>query len=191
MSATIAARAHSSSTLSAPARRAASPRRSPPWLARLGRMVGRRPGRALVMLVFGGVAGAILVNAMMFQKTRHPAPIIAAPTQTPQARTTERRAETPAAVQPAQMPAALPASAPVPPTRPNDLAHAARDAQPRPPAAVTAIPRSAAAVPAPAAPAPKVAARDPIADLINGVDMRPPAEIRGGKTASARRTVEN
>jgi hypothetical protein len=58
---------------------------------------------------------------------------------------------------------------------------------------VTNVPRSAAA-PAPrAGPRARSPPRDPIADLINGADIRPPAEIRGGgqRSAAVRRPVEN
>jgi hypothetical protein len=72
---TIAARAHSGSTLSAPVRRAAPIRRKTSWLSGLARTVRRRPGRALLVLSFAGVAGAILLNAVLFQKARHPAPM--------------------------------------------------------------------------------------------------------------------
>ncbi|WP_156367137.1 hypothetical protein, partial [Bosea thiooxidans] len=68
MSMTMAARAHSSASLSAPVRRAQPARRKTTWLGRLGRGVGRRPGRALLLLAFGVVAAAIVVNALMFQK---------------------------------------------------------------------------------------------------------------------------
>lgn len=198
MSATLAARAHTGSSLSAPVRRAAPARRQASWLQRMGRVIVRRPGRAVVLVLFSAVATAILVNAMLFQKGRHPAPIISATTQTPPVRSTERRAD-PSAATPANTAPANPvsaASAPMPPARPSDLSQGAREAQTRPPAGVTSIPRTAVTQ-APAAPAPvarSTAARDPIADLINGSDIRPPAEIRGGaagKSASARRTVEN
>jgi cytoskeletal protein RodZ len=187
---TIAARAHSGSTLSAPVRRAAPARRKTSWLSRLARMVQRRPGRALLILSFAGVAGAILLNAVLFQKTRHPAPMASAPVSSQTPRTAERHAaETPAAT-----PAAAPASTPVPPARPSDLVPAPREAQIRPPAPVTNVPRNAAAPAVPTQPpvARAPAPRDPIADLINGADIRPPAEIRGGsKSASVRRSVEN
>lgn len=193
MSATIAARAHSSASLSAPVRRRAPARRkTTSWMARVLRSAAQRPGRALILLVFAGVAIAILANALLLQKARHPAPLAAAPTQTTSPRQAERRVEPPAAVTaPAPAGPALPA--PLPPARPNDLSQNARDAAPRPPAAVTSVARSAPApapAPAPAARAP--APRDPIADLINGSDIRPPGEIRGVAAArSPRRTAEN
>ncbi|CAN7646525.1 hypothetical protein LJR009_005847 [Bosea sp. LjRoot9] len=187
MSATIAARARSGSTLTAPMKRAAPPRRKAPWLSRIWRAVGRRPGRAFVLLVFTAVAAAILANAMLMQKVRHPAPILSAPMQGPYARSGERRTETPAAaVTPAAQPASAQASTQgfVPPARPSDLTQLIRETtQPRPPAAVTNVPRTAPATAA-AAPAPvtrSAAVRDPIADLINGGDIRPPADIRGAK----------
>jgi len=82
----------------------------------------------------------------------------------------------------------------LPPARPDDLSHvqAPREAAPRPPAAVGAPARTAQPAPAPA---PRAApARDPIADLINGNELRPPAEVKGaaGRSAAApRRTAEN
>lgn len=192
MSATIAARAHSGSTLSAPARRRAPQRRNMPWLARVARLIGRKPGRALLMLIFTGVAMTILLNALLFQTARHPAPMASAPAPSQTPPVVERRAETPAAA-PA-LPVATPASAPVPPSRPSDLSQAARETHNRPPAAISNVARTVA-VPAtaPSAPARAVAApRDPIGDMINGGDFRPPAEIRGGsRAASVRRSAEN
>lgn len=201
---TIAARAHNGPSLSAPVRRPAQPsRRKTSWLGRVARLMARRPGRALVLMVFAGISVAILANALMLQKARHPAPMISAPSQTPQARQIERRSE-PAMVPVAPVTNGAPATltpAPLPPSRPVDLSQQAREANPRevqprevaarPPAAVTNIARTATA-PAPAARAP--APRDPIADLINGGDMRPPAEIRGvaqAKSATPRRSAEN
>ncbi len=198
---TIAARAHSHATLAAPVRRPAQPRRAPAsLLQRIGRIVGRRPGRTLLLLLFSAVAVAILVNAMLFQKARHPAPIISAPSSTVSQRQTGHRQESPAATPSVAQPAATatvsPTSAPLPPSRPNDLQGAREASAPRPPAPVTSIPRTTpvAAAPAPApAPTRSAAARDPIADLINGQDFRPPAEIRGGaaRPAAPRRAVEN
>lgn len=200
---TIAARAHSSASLSAPVRRAApQPRRKTTWLGRIGRMAAHRPGRALVLLAFAGVSAAILTNALMLQKARHPAPMISAPSQTPPARQAAR-SEQPAANANAAPSASMNvAPAPLPPSRPNDLSQQARETQSRetasreavvrPPAGVTNVQRSA---PAPAAaPRSTAAPRDPIADLINGADIRPPAEIRGvaqAKSATPRRSAEN
>lgn len=184
MSLTMAARAHSGASLSAPVRRAQVARRKASWLGRVARVAGKRPGRALVLLAFGIVSLAIVANALMFQKARHPAPILSAPAPVSQPRATaERRAE------PAPAPAAeAPASQPVrPPARPNDLSQsqAAREAQPRPPAPVQAAPRAAApAAPAAAPRAAAAPARDPIADLING-DLRPPADVKSANRAGA------
>jgi len=192
MSVTMAARAPSGASLSAPVRRRPQPaRRRTSWLGRIIRAVEQRPGRALVLLVFGAVSVAIVANALMLQKARHPAPMLSATSAAPPRAPVERRAEPapPAGTTPA------PAGQPLlPPVRPDDLSHAQapRDAAPRPPAPVGAAVR--AAQPA-AAPAPRAApARDPIADLINGSDLRPPAEIKGaaGRSAVApRRTAEN
>lgn len=201
MSVTLAARAHSNATLSAPARRAPPARRKASFLMRIWRATLRRPGRSLILTLFSAAAAAILMNALLFQKARHPSPILSqSTTATPSPRNAERRTEqAPAGAAVAPAPAAsVPAEpAQLPPSRPGGLTQAAREAAPRPPASVNAAPRPAPAAPAQAAaqraPAP-VRDRDPIADLINGVDMRPPAEIRGvasAKPASPRRTVEN
>ncbi|WP_293806870.1 hypothetical protein [uncultured Bosea sp.] len=193
MSVTMAARAHSGASLSAPVRRAQATRRKTSWFGRIARVAGKRPGRALVLLAFGLVSVAIVANALMFQKARHPAPMLSSSTPVSQPRATaERRAEpTPA---PVSAPAVEAPAQPVrPPARPSDLSQTqqAREAQPRPPAPVPAAPRAAApAAPAPAAraaaaPAP---ARDPIADLING-DLRPPADVKSAnRSGSAPRT---
>ncbi|KPF71519.1 hypothetical protein IP69_06220, partial [Bosea sp. AAP35] len=96
---TIAARAHNGPSLSAPVKRPVpQPRRQTSWLGRVARTAMHRPGRALVLVVFAGVSVAILANALMLQKARHPAPMISAPAQTPPARQVERRAEPPAAL---------------------------------------------------------------------------------------------
>lgn len=196
MSATLAARARSDATLSMPPRRAAGRRAAPSSLSRLARWYGRRPGRAMVVLLFAAASVAIVLNALVFQKGRHPAPMLSPPSTQSAARPAERRVDVPAQAAPAPQ-AAVPAL--MPPARPGDLQQAAREAPPRPPAAVApAQPRQAQ--PASAgqsrhAPAAQpAAARDPIADLINGSDIRPPAEIRGASAArapQARRTVEN
>lgn len=203
MSATIAARAHSNATLSAPARRARPARRGPSWFEGIWRAVWRRPGRSLVFFLFGAAAVAILLNAVAFQKVRHPAPMAAVPaTVTPPSRPAElraepaARAEAPAAAAGQAVPA-LSAPPALPPSRPGGLSsHAVREA-PRPPATITAAQRPAPAAQPAAAAQTQVQrsqpSRDPIADLING-DLRPPAEIRGvasAKSAVPRRTAEN
>ncbi|MCR4521405.1 MULTISPECIES: hypothetical protein [Bosea] len=189
MSMTMAARAHSGASLSAPVRRAQPARRKTSWLGRVARVAGKRPGRALILLTFGIVSVAIVANALMFQKARHPAPMLSASTPVSQSRTTtERRAEPAAA--PAPSPAVeVPAQPIRPPARPTDLSQtqAAREAQPRPPAPVQAAPRAAAPAAAPRAAA--APARDPIADLINGGDLRPPADVKSAnRSGTAPRT---
>lgn len=181
MSATLAARARPDATLSIPARRPAGRRAAPSLLARFLRWFARRPGRGLVVLLFAAASVLIVLNAVLFQKGRHPAPMLSPPSQSAARPAETRRAETPAVAEPAN--SAGPAQqAVMPPARPGTLAPAAREAAPRPPAAVApAQPRQAQAAPASArhTPAAQPAARDPIADLINGADIRPPAEIRG------------
>ena len=199
MSATMAARARTGASLSAPVRRAQPARRkSPSWFAQIFRTASRRPGRALLFLAFGLVSLAIVANALMLQKARHPHPMLSRPMQVEEARpaSAARRAEpatAPATAPPMDIPSLLAPA--LPPSRPNDLSQAGpatREAAPRPPATIANVARA----PAPAvAPAPRAAApRDPIADLINGGDLRPPAEIRGVATRAAaapRRTASN
>jgi hypothetical protein len=188
MSATLAARARSDATLSMPPRRASAGRRQPSASGRLMRWLGRRPGRALVILLFTAVAAAITLNALLFQKVRHPAPMLSAPSASPApARAVERRADLPPVQSEAQPTAPQPVPTQqeiLPPARPGSLSQAQREAAPRPPAAVAPAPRTA---PQPATAARPASVRDPIADLINGGDLRPPAEVR----APAPRRVVN
>lgn len=201
MSATLAARAHTNATLSAPPVRRSQPaRRKASWHAQFWRAVARRPGRSLVLFLFASVAAAITMNALVFQKVRHPAPIAAVPQPvSPPVRPAELRGEQSARSEQAAVapePALAPAATPRPPVRPVDRPQtAAREAAPRPPAPVAAAaPRPAPAAQPAAAPAPRPAvSRDPIADLING-DMRPPADIRGvtaARSTTPRRSAEN
>ncbi|HEV2509370.1 hypothetical protein [Bosea sp. (in: a-proteobacteria)] len=175
MSATLAARARSDATLSMPVRRPAGRRAAPSLPARLLRWFARRPGRGLIVLLFAAVSVLIVLNAVLFQKGRHPAPMLSPPSQSAARPAEQRRVEAPVVAEPAPAPQAV-----MPPARPGTLAPAARDAAPRPPAPVApAQQRQAQAAPARQAPAAQPAARDPIADLINGSDIRPPADIRG------------
>ena len=178
MSATLAARARSDATLSMPVRRPAGRRAAPSLPARLLRWFSRRPGRGLLVLLFSAVSVLIVLNAVLFQKGRHPAPMLSPPSQSAARPVEPRRVETPAVAEP--MNAVPTQQAVMPPSRPGTLAPAARETAPRPPAPVApAQPRQAHAAPARPTPAAPPAARDPIADLINGADIRPPADIRG------------
>ena len=133
MSATLAARARPDATLSMPPRRAAGRRAAPSTLTRLTRWFGRRPGRAMVVLLFAAASVAIVLNALVFQKGRHPAPMLSPPSTQSAARPAERRAEQPPQAVPAPQAVVQPAL--MPPARPGDLQQAAREASPRPPAA--------------------------------------------------------
>ena len=177
MSATLAARARSDATLSMPVRRPAGRRAAPSLPARLLRWFVRRPGRGLLALLFAAVSVLIVLNAVLFQKGRHPAPMLSPPSHSAARSVEPRRAEIPVAVEPVN---AMPSQhAVMPPSRPGNLASVARDAASRPPAPVApAQPRQAQA-PARSAAVAQPAPRDPIADLINGSDIRPPADIRG------------
>lgn len=194
---TIAARSHSSMSLSAPARRKATPaKRRTPWIVTMLGQFARRPGRALVMMGFALAVVLILANALMFQQARHPAPMTG-PAEAPRARMPAQpvaaaRPAEPTPMTPADPVQPLETQSPVspgllPPSRPSGLPQSqAREAAPRPPASVTNVVRTApAAAPSRSAPvqAQAPAPRDPIADLING-DMRPPAEIKARSAAS-------
>lgn len=177
MSATLAARARSDATLSMPVRRPAGRRATPSTPARLLRWFARRPGRGLLVLLFAAVSLLIVLNAVLFQKGRHPAPMLSPP-QSAARPAEQRRVEAPAVAEPAN--AVHAPQAVMPPARPGTLAPAVREAAPRPPAPVAPAPSRQAQAPARPAPvAQPAAARDPIADLINGADIRPPADIRG------------
>jgi hypothetical protein len=96
------------------------PRRRPSGTAQRlkGFLAKRSVGRSLAWLALIGVAIVIVVNALILQKTRHPAPLLAgnAVPQVPLAHTavTVRLAETPRAVPvPAAEPEASPAATPV------------------------------------------------------------------------------
>ncbi|MDX3809247.1 MAG: hypothetical protein QHC89_23055, partial [Bosea sp. (in: a-proteobacteria)] len=109
MSATMAARARTGASRSAPVRRAQPARRkSPSWFAQIMRSAGRKPGRALIFLSFGLVSLAIVANALMFQKARHPRPILShsAPAEEMRPAPGARRAE------PAPAPMTAPATVP-------------------------------------------------------------------------------
>ncbi|MEN5083535.1 hypothetical protein ABE438_13720, partial [Bosea sp. TWI1241] len=102
MSATLAARARTTATLAVPPRRASATKRGKRSLAaRILSWLGRRPGRGLVVVLFLATAVAIVMNALLFQTARHPAPLLsAAPAPAaPVTREVERRHE-PAAVEP-------------------------------------------------------------------------------------------
>ncbi len=176
MSATLAARARSDATLSMPVRRPAGRRAAPSMPARMLRWFARRPGRGLLVLLFAAVSVLIVLNAVLFQKGRHPAPMLSPP-QSAARPAEQRRVETQPVAEPA--PPAVAPQAVMPPARPGTLAPAAREAAPRPPAPVAPAPPRQAQAPTRPAPTAQPAARDPIADLINGADIRPPADIRG------------
>lgn len=122
MSVTMAARAHSGASLSAPVRRAQAARRKTSWLGRVARVAGKRPGRALVILAFRHrlprhrrQCADVPEGAPSGPDTLHAAPVAAQPRAT-----AERRAEpAPAAA------AEVPVQPIRPPARPNDLSRGA------------------------------------------------------------------
>jgi len=131
MSATLAARARSDATLSMPVRRPAGRRAAPSLPARLLRWFTKRPGRGLIVLLFAAASVLIVLNAVLFQKGRHPAPMLSPPSQSAARPAEQRRVETPVVAEPTN--AAAAPQAVMPPARPGTLAPAARDAAPRPP----------------------------------------------------------
>ena len=189
----------------------ARPKRKKPFWKRMLRAMRRRPGKSAMLALCTVACSAIAVNALYLQKVRHPSPFLAGePTLTGRSL---------AAVPELQLPPMRPAD--LGPSRdaaretftPRESANreavlrdpilremAQRQPQPVPATAapekrvVAAAPKAAAPSPPPAVPAvaPGVA-RDPIAELINGGDHRPPAEIRGTNpvrpVASAQRAL--
>jgi hypothetical protein len=124
----------------------------------------RRPaaafGTATVLAAFAAVA----LNALAWQTARHPAPMF------------PRGAE-PALRRPILVPA------PLPPMRPPEVVAG-------PPAVMTpAPPTTLAPVPTPAPPAAKPAGRDPIGDLIRGVDPATVAGKDAAKIAAAQKAL--
>jgi hypothetical protein len=146
--------------------------------ARISRRLMRRPKRTLLIGLGLAMACAIVLNALVFQKARHPSPFLGAPRAgevkslasktTPEPRNTETA---PALTQ-----------AVVPPARPTNLEALIRETATLKPASsgisqTVAVPRVAARETAP---------RDPIAELIMKGDVRPPAEVGSN---DGRRTV--
>jgi Putative peptidoglycan binding domain len=156
----------------------ASGRQKSSLLAQVSRRLMRRPQRTLAVGLGLALATAIILNALVFQKARHPSPFLSAP------RVTETKAP---AVQDPKTAAGAPATASVqavaPPARPANLEALIRE---------TAVVRPPATVPAGTAPTPRAAPRDvtqrdntsreaaprdPIAELIMNGDARPPATV--------------
>jgi Putative peptidoglycan binding domain len=169
-------------------------RQKPSILTSLSRTLMRRPRRTLAVTVGLALATAIILNALVFQKARHPSPFLSTPrateTKTPagavpqdqRSATSGANAATTASVQ-----------AVLPPVRPANLEALIREtAIARPPASV---PSSTAAAPRPAprdgtqreTAARETAPRDPIAELIMNGDARPPALV--GQSDSKRITL--
>jgi predicted lipid-binding transport protein (Tim44 family) len=120
----------------------------------------RRPAVVFGTAVVLAVGAAVALNALAWQTARHPAPLF--PRNEPALR----------------RPVVVPA--PLPPARPPEVAPPAAAPMPAP-----------AAVPAPApAPSPaKPAGRDPIGDLIRGVDPAAVAAKDASKIAAAQRAL--
>jgi hypothetical protein len=144
----------------------APPRRRPAGAGQRlkGFLAKRSLGRWLAWLALIGIAGIVVVNALVLQKMRHPAPLLAgnAPqVPLPHPAVTVRLAETPRVnpLSPAEPEAQAPAAAPL--------------AQP-PVSPVRAPPRPAGH-PAPLADSAEARARDAIAQLIgaNGAGLAP------------------
>ncbi|HYF53189.1 MAG TPA: peptidoglycan-binding domain-containing protein [Salinarimonas sp.] len=119
----LAARPGRDGIVTGPASRA---RGGPTLLARLGGTLATRPAVVAGTIVVTACGAAIAVNALTFQRARHPAPLFA---ERPRA-----AAEAPAPVKRVEPPRAeLPAAPPLPPARP--LPAAAPAAAPAPPPA--------------------------------------------------------
>ncbi|MGL5361905.1 MAG: peptidoglycan-binding domain-containing protein [Bosea sp. (in: a-proteobacteria)] len=184
------------------------PKRKKPLWKRVLRSMRRRPGKAAMLMLCTVACSAIAVNALYLQNARHPSPFLAgdsavagrgiasAPELPPMrpaelgpsrdaGRTTLTRE---AAAAPAKEPAVTRVAASRDLLLQDPILREMAQRQPQPVASapapekrvVAAAPKVVAPSPAPAAaPNASSAARDPIAELINGGDHRPPAEIRG------------
>jgi hypothetical protein len=110
---TLAARSDRDLAVVAPARRS-RPRRSAPWPP-LVAFALERPGTLMGAVVIAGAAAAIIVNALSFQTSRHPAPIFVRATGS---RASAERAAPPMPLPPARPPAAHASAPPTAPARP-------------------------------------------------------------------------
>ena len=132
---------------------------------RIGAFVLARPGSVALVLLFGGLAAAVSVNALWMQSERHPAPLFRrAAVQAAHSAAAARRVPEPQATQaPAAATAAPEEVSPtmLPPVRPAALGRSAESA---PPAVKPFLV--------------KHPARDPIADILSGSPPVPPAPIR-------------
>ncbi|HEX8666687.1 MAG TPA: peptidoglycan-binding domain-containing protein [Beijerinckiaceae bacterium] len=120
----------------------------------------RRPAVAFGTVMVLAAFAAVALNALAWQTARHPAPMF------------PRGAE-PALRRPVLVPA------PLPPARPPEVAAV-------PPAAAPTVPTTA---PTTAPPAAKPAGRDPIGDLIRGVDPTTVASKDAAKVAAAQKAL--
>ncbi len=116
----------------------------------------RRPGRTLVSVVGAGLLTGIVLNAVLFQTARHPAPLFGGP-----------------------MAAVKPATPPMPAPRPASIASVAPAPQAAAPAPRVSEPVAQARAIEPAlspaaAPAPVASKKDPIGALIKGEGIPDP-----------------
>jgi hypothetical protein len=121
----------------------------------------RRPAAAFGTAAVLAAFAAVALNALAWQTARHPAPMF------------PRGAE-PALRRPVLVPA------PLPPARPPEVVTPAAAITPAPPATLA---------PAPAPPVAKPAGRDPIGDLIRGVDPATVAGKDAAKVAAAQKAL--
>lgn len=183
------------------------PKSKKPFWKRALCSMRRRPGKAAMLMLCTVACSAIAVNALYLQNARHPSPFlagdsastgrgIASAPELPPMRPAElgpsRDAGRTSPVREAAAPAKEPSGTRVAASRElvlqDPILREMAQRQPQPVASasapekrvVAAAPKAVAPSPAPAAaPVASSAARDPIAELINGGDHRPPAEIRG------------
>lgn len=146
--------------------------------ARISRRLMRRPKRTLIIGLGLAMAGVIVLNALVFQKARHPAPFLGAP------RTAEAKAPVGKAAPDQRSTETATASiqSVAPPARPANLEALIRETATVRPAG----PGAAQPAAAPRAAGRETTPRDPIAELIMKGDVRPPAEVG---TSDGRRTV--
>jgi hypothetical protein len=132
---------------------------------RIGAFVLAHPGSVALVLLFGGLAAAVSVNALWMQSERHPAPLFRqAAVQAAHSAAAARRVPEPQATPAPVAATAAPEEASptmLPPVRPAALGRSADSA----PSQVKTVPV-------------RHPAKDPIADILSGSAPVPPALIK-------------
>ncbi len=145
--------------------------------ARVAHRLLRRPRRTIVVGVSLVAASVIMLNALVFQKVRHPSPYLAT-ARSGEAKSADTKIATSQPVAPPARPSnfeVADTAKPAPATTTATLAKAVPSVSAKGAASKDAAAREA--------PVREAAARDPIAELIMNGDLRPPADVGRGESA--------